>query len=105
MEGKPSKQEWQKIGDAARVLGLGERASLAEIKKAYRRLSKERHPDLAADPETAGPVMHELTEAYQVLLRYAERCRVPLAPDENEILDDEEWWMNRFGQDPLWGKG
>jgi hypothetical protein len=104
-DGKLSKQQWQKIIAAARALGLGERASLEEIKKAYRRLSKQHHPDLAADPESAGRKMHELTEAYQRLLDYGCGYRLPLAPDENEILDDEEWWMNRFGQDPLWGKG
>jgi hypothetical protein len=105
MDGKPSKQQWQKIAAAARVLGLGERASLEEIRKAYRLLCKEHHPDLAAEPESAGRKMHELTEAYQVLLAYGNTCRLPLAPDDNETLDDEDWWMDRFGQDPLWGKG
>lgn len=104
-DGKLSKQQWQKIAGAARVLGLEERASLEEIRKAYRRLSKRYHPDLAEDPETAGRRMHELTEAYRVLLGYGNGYRLPLAPDDNEILDDEDWWMNRFGQDPLWGKG
>lgn len=104
-DGKLSKQQWQRIAAAAQVLGLGERASLEEIKKAYRRLSKRHHPDLAADPEGAGRRMHELTEAYQVLSAYGGRYRLPLAPGDDEILDDEEWWMNRFGQDPLWGKG
>jgi hypothetical protein len=26
------------------------------------------------------------------------------SPDEDTPLDDSEWWMNRFGNDPVWGK-
>ena len=100
-----TKQEWEKIMAAKETLGLGDQASLAEIKAAYRRLSKQYHPDLAADPASARHHMHALTEAYQRLLEYAANCPLPLVPPEDEILDDEDWWMNRFGQDPLWGKG
>jgi hypothetical protein len=100
-----TKQQWEKIIAAKETLGLGDQASLTEIKAAYRHLSKQYHPDLAAEPETAGPKMHALTEAYQVLLEYGANCLLPLVPGEDEIVEDEDWWMNRFGQDPLWGKG
>jgi molecular chaperone DnaJ len=40
-----TRKEWAKIKEAADLLGLGNKASLAEIKKAYRRLSKKHHPD------------------------------------------------------------
>jgi hypothetical protein len=28
-----------------------------------------------------------------------------LIPGENEQLDAEDWWFERFGQDHHWGKG
>jgi curved DNA-binding protein CbpA len=36
-----TKNEWADIKAAADLLGLGEKASLAEIKKAYRRLCRK----------------------------------------------------------------
>jgi preprotein translocase subunit Sec63 len=100
-----TKQEWQKIAAARKTLGLKERASVEEIRQVYRQLAKKNHPDLAADPEAAGKRMHELIDAYRVLLDYGARYQLPLRPDAGDMLEDEDWWMNRFGCDPLWGRG
>ena len=102
-----NRKEWSEIKAAAGLLGLGDKASLAEIKKAYRRLSKKHHPDVQKSPKqkTGEIAMHELTEAYQTLLDYCTQYRFPLEPGENERLEGEDWWFERFGQDHLWGKG
>jgi len=101
--------EWKKILEAKDFLGLPDQATLAEIKKAYRRLSKEHHPDLArhrtGGPEGSGLEMHRLTEACQVLLEYGKKYKIPLVPGEDQPLEGEDWWMERFGNDPLWGPG
>ncbi len=94
----------QRIVAARDLLGLGEKASLGEIKKAYRLLCKQHHPDLA-DPGEADLPMHDLTDAYRLLLDLCENYPVPLPPAELEPQSDEDWWMERFGNDPLWGKG
>jgi hypothetical protein len=100
-----SREQWQQLGAARELLGLGERATIREVKQAYRRLSKKHHPDLAGHGE-AEMAMHELTAAYQTLLRHCEQYPVPLCREESDQpLDGEDWWMDRFGQDPLWGKG
>lgn len=104
-----TKKEWQKITAAKELFGLGDKATLAEIKRAYRRLSKKYHPDMAT-AQTASDSdnkisMHQLTEAYEALLAYCNAYEYPLVPDENEPLEGEDWWMDRFGRDPLWGKG
>ncbi len=41
-----TKKDWGKIVAARDLLGLEEKATLAEIKKAYRRMSKKYHPYL-----------------------------------------------------------
>jgi len=89
---------------ARELLELGETATLDEIKKAYRAKAKIHHPDTSDSDRKDEDVMQRLTEAYRVLLDYCENYRFPLVPDEDIPLDDNEWWMNRFGNDPLWGK-
>lgn len=48
------------------VLGLPKNATLTDIKKQYRELAKQYHPDLNPGPESAGK-MAEISAAYQLL--------------------------------------
>lgn len=49
------------------VLGVSKSASDDEIKKAYRKLAKQYHPDLNPDDKTAEAKFKEVNEAYEVL--------------------------------------
>ncbi len=62
---------------AAELLNLGESATLAEIKKAYRAKAKLHHPDMAGSEEERIE-MHQLTEAYEVLLKLLSELPLPL---------------------------
>lgn len=53
--------------DYYEVLGLSKDASEADIKKAYRKLAKEHHPDLHPDDKGAEARFKEVNEAYEVL--------------------------------------
>lgn len=53
--------------DYYEVLGLQKGATEAEIKKAYRKLAKQYHPDLNPDDPTAADKFKEVNEANQVL--------------------------------------
>src|ERR671914_269791 len=48
------------------VLGVARTASDAEIKRAFRRLARELHPDVSEDPN-ADERFKEVVEAYEVL--------------------------------------
>ncbi|HHU05355.1 MAG TPA: molecular chaperone DnaJ [Clostridiales bacterium] len=61
--------------DYYEVLGLKKGASEDEIKKAYRRLAKECHPDLHPNDKAAEARFKEINEAYEVLSDSEKRAR------------------------------
>jgi len=64
------------IDDPYKVLGISPGASQDEIKKAYRRKTKEYHPDTHPNDPNATKKMTEINEAYDMLMnpdKYASR--------------------------------
>ena len=59
--------------DYYEVLGLGKEASAEDIKKAYRRLAKQYHPDVSKDGN-AEEKFKEVSEAYEVLIDPAKKA-------------------------------
>lgn len=53
--------------DYYEVLGVSKSASADEIKKSYRKLAKQYHPDANQDDPSAQAKFSEITEAYEVL--------------------------------------
>src|SRR3712207_9080577 len=62
------------------LLGLAPGASDSDIKKAYRRLARDLHPDVNPDPE-AKERFHEVSRAYQALTDPEKRRIVDLGGD------------------------
>jgi DnaJ-class molecular chaperone len=90
------------LQEALRVLGLGQRATLKEIKTRHRELVKHHHPDTSAvdDPDT----IRQVSAAYKVLQDYVSGYRFSFA--ENEFYEqnpEARIWM-QFADDPLWRK-
>ena len=59
--------------DYYEVLGVPRQASDADIKKAFRKLAREYHPDVAKDKKRAEEKFKEINEAYEVLSDPAKR--------------------------------
>src|ERR1700744_3151540 len=53
--------------DYYKVLGVARTASGDDIRKAFRKLARQYHPDVAKDKKTAEEKFKEINEAYEVL--------------------------------------
>lgn len=60
--------------DYYKILGIRRNASRSEVKSAYRKLARQRHPDLNAGSESAAREFALLSRAYRVLMDPQERA-------------------------------
>lgn len=96
--------------DYYKVLGVDRGASEADIKRAYRRLARQYHPDVTGDEPSATEKFKEITAAYEVLSD-AKRRRAydlfggPTGGDDGGAFGDfgasvQEVWNDVFGRKP-----
>jgi curved DNA-binding protein CbpA len=64
----------RKVTDYYKILGVRQSASRSEVKSAYRKLARVRHPDLNGGSERAAREFALLTKAYRVLIDHQERA-------------------------------
>lgn len=76
------------IKDYYKILELEPTATPADIKKAYRRLAQQYHPDKNADKEYAQSYFIEIKEAYEVLTN----------PSKKEIYLQQRWYQQSVGK-------
>ncbi len=90
------------LNEALRVLGLGKRASLREIKARHRELVKRHHPDTSAsdDPET----IRQINAVHRILLDYVSGYSFSFTENEFYEQNPEERLRMQFADDPLWGR-
>ncbi len=82
--------------DYYKVLGVSKSASQDEIRKAYRRLAREHHPDVAKDKKAAEAKFKEINEANEVLGD----------PEKRRRYDElgSQWEQGGFQQGPGAGR-
>jgi len=99
-------RRFQEIDAARKLLKLPEKATLEEIKTSYRNRIMEWHPDRCRHPvEQCTEMTAKIVAAYRVLIDYCSNYQYSFSLDVvREHLSGEDWWLERFGQDPVWGK-
>lgn len=61
--------------DYYKILGVDKKATTEEIKKAYRKLARQYHPDVNSDDENAEEKFKEINEANEVLIDPQKRAK------------------------------
>ena len=95
---------FQKI-DAARILlELPKHATMQELKSNYRVLIRKWHPDRCHEnSEKCKEMTTRIIAAYRIISEYCKNYKFSFSKKEvSKYLSAEEWWMERFGHDPLW---
>ena len=89
-----------KFKDYYQALGVERGASLADIKKAYRKLAHQYHPDISTDP--AGEAkFKDIAEAYATLKDPAKRAeydKLGTRPAEQPFSPPPEWRQHFGGE-------
>lgn len=97
--------------DLYKILGVPENADQATIKKAYRKLAKEVHPDVTGGDKRKTERFKEISEAYGVLgdeqkrAEYERLKQAPVRPDGMPEGFDPEIFARTFGGGRAGGRG
>jgi hypothetical protein len=95
------------LREAAKILGIRERASLNEIRIRYYERIKEWHPDVSQkDPGVSHEMTIRLKKAYDLLVDYCMNHVISFRIEDlsrNLEQNPADFWKERFGDDPIWG--
>ena len=84
------------IEEARRILGLGEAATLKEIKAAYRRLARRYHPDQYSEGNQGQEAMKKLNWAYKVLEDYCRDYKYSFREEDIARTYPNEEYLRKF---------
>ena len=97
--------KYKDILNAKELLNLPERASMKEIKTNYKTLIAKWHPDKCEkNKDECKEMTIKIVAAYKIITAYCKQYKYSFAKEEvKQYLSEEDWWFERFGDDPIWG--
>jgi DnaJ-class molecular chaperone len=90
--------------DLYATLGVGRNASQEDIKRAYRKLAKEMHPDLNPDKPEVGERFKQVTAAYDILSDPERRGRYDRGEIDASGQERPQYQYRDFAEDPAAGR-
>ncbi|MCK4242079.1 MAG: J domain-containing protein [Dehalococcoidia bacterium] len=87
---------FEEIDGARKLLGLGEAATLKEIKQAYRGMAFRYHPDRAGEDPERDDEMKKLNRAYKLLTEYCARHKYTFREEDVARTYREDEYLRRY---------
>jgi len=88
---------FEEVDKARKLLGLRDRATLEEIKQAYRKMAFRYHPDGKAQVGAEDDdMMKQLNWAYELLLDYVGKYSYPFTEEDVAKCYPDEELLRRF---------
>jgi DnaJ-class molecular chaperone len=96
---------YQEITEARKLLDLSETETMESIKSNFRKLLAQWHPDTCIEnPETCTEMTRKIISAHQTIMDYCGSYQYSFSEEAvKRHLSPEDWWFERFGDDPIWG--
>lgn len=89
--------DYNEIEEARQLLGLGETATLQEIKRAYRALAHRHHPDkLSGADNTENETMKQLNRAYKLLMEYCNEYKYSFKKEDVARTYPQDEYLRTF---------
>lgn len=97
---------YEEIVKARALFGIGEEETIKAIRQKINTLIRKNHPDTGGDEKARTDHSIELIHARKVIMDYLDDFRISFAKHEvDKYRLPGELWMDRFGDDHIWGKG
>jgi preprotein translocase subunit Sec63 len=93
--------KFEKIDQARKILGLGEKANKEEIKNIYRELMKKYHPDKTPKSQKYLEKAKGITWAYNIITSYCDEYIFSFSREDVERMNPELKLYRQFGDDWL----
>lgn len=89
---------FEQIKEARELLGLGEAATLKQLKRAYKRAANRYHPDKCRDLDKArcAEVMKKLNKAYELITKYFADYSYSFREEEVAHTYPDEEYMRKY---------
>jgi DnaJ-class molecular chaperone len=90
--------KYEEIDEARRLLGLDEKATLKQIKSAYRKMAFCHHPDRhrSSDSSEYEEIMKRLNWAYKILLQYCHDYKYTFKEEDVARTYPDEEYMRKW---------
>jgi len=89
---------FEQIDEARKLLGLGEFASLKQVKAAYKRAANRYHPDKCKDENMAmcDEMMKKINEAHELIMEYCAKYSYSFQVEDVKRTYPHDEYMRRY---------
>ena len=89
---------FEQIDEARKLLGLGEAATLKQIKQAYKKSANRYHPDRCKDGDKAKceEMMKKINEAYELIMGYCDQYSYSFSEEDVRRTYPRDEYLRKY---------